>query len=129
MYIQKDFIFRQRQELYERRHGGSGLQGECKRVEKVNDRPIRNGVTRPVDHSLVQEGLNRNTARSRGRGRGAVLEENKVLEERGDLVECKVQEEVKCLMRVLVLGGILWNIMHYLIIVCSLLFPMFITGI
>ena len=33
--MQTDLVFRQRQELYERRHGGSGLQGK-KRVEKVS---------------------------------------------------------------------------------------------
>ena len=35
IYIQKDLTFRQRQELYGQRHGGSGLQGE-KRYEKGN---------------------------------------------------------------------------------------------
>ena len=72
MYIQKDLTFRQRQELYERRHRGSGLQGECKKMkEGVTEGSIRNGITQHVDYSLVQEkDLNGNTSRGRGRGRG-----------------------------------------------------------
>ena len=54
MCIQKDLTFRQRQELYERRHRGSGLQGECKKGnEKMNERYNRNGVTQHVDCFLV----------------------------------------------------------------------------
>ena len=70
VYIQKDLTLKQRQELYERRHGGSGLQGK-KRYEKVNDRSSRNGATRHVDYSSIQEvGLDRNLTRGRGRERG-----------------------------------------------------------